>query len=102
MSVTSVVLTQETQILHDQIGNGVDAFNHNAQDGAASLVWNLTMTPGVAALNAEVTRQAAIIAYVDDFKLLFVVSLAMLPLLLLMRSPEAAAPAKPALEPNLE
>jgi len=39
---------------------------------------------GIVALNAEVTRQATIIAYVNDFKLLFVVSLLMLPLLLLM------------------
>ena len=43
---------------------------------------------GFAALNAEVTRQAAIIGYIDDFKLLFIVSLLMVPLVLLMRRPQ--------------
>jgi DHA2 family multidrug resistance protein len=46
------------------------------------------MPDGIAALNAEVTRQAAIIGYVDDFKFLLVVCLLMLPLLLLMRAPK--------------
>ena len=44
----------------------------------------------LAALNAEVTRQAAIVAYVDDFKLLFLVCL-LAPLLLLMRRPDSGA-----------
>ena len=44
--------------------------------------------PGNAALaliNAEVTRQAVFIAYLDDFKLMMIVTFAVLPLLLLMR-----------------
>jgi len=49
------------------------------------LLWSTANSQGLAALNAEVTRQAAIIAYVNDFKLLFIVSLLMLPLLLMMR-----------------
>ena len=36
-------------------------------------------------LNAEVTRQAVFIAYLDDFKLMMIVTFAVLPLLLLMR-----------------
>ena len=47
-------------------------------------MWSTANPQGFAALNAEVTRQAAIIAYVNDFKLLFIVSLLMLPLLLMM------------------
>jgi DHA2 family multidrug resistance protein len=39
-----------------------------------------------------VTVQATIIAYVDDFKLLMIMSIAVMPLLLLLRKP-AAAPA---------
>lgn len=85
VSITSVVLTQETQILHQQIGANATAFNRNLQQGGAYLFWNSTTAPGLAALNEEVTRQAAIIAYGDDFMLLFVVSLLMLPLIALMR-----------------
>ncbi len=44
----------------------------------------------LSALNAQVTEQAAMIAYNDDFKLMFWLSLAAIPLLLLLR--KAGAP----------
>jgi MFS transporter, DHA2 family, multidrug resistance protein len=37
-------------------------------------------------LNDEITRQAQIIAYVDDFKLMLVLAIVTLPLVLLTRS----------------
>jgi DHA2 family multidrug resistance protein len=94
VSVTAVVLTQSTQIMHAQIAANVTPFNRNLQSGAAYLWWNPTLPQGIAALNAEVTRQAAIIGYINDFKMLFIVSLLMLPLLLLMRKGEVG-PADP-------
>lgn len=89
VSVTSVVLTQETQIMHAEIGRHVDPLNRNLEEAGAYLFWNVATVPGAAALNGEITRQAAIVGYVDDFKLLFIVSLAMLPLLMLMRGVKA-------------
>jgi MFS transporter, DHA2 family, multidrug resistance protein len=85
VSMTAVVLTQSTQIVHSQIAANVTPLNRSLQSGGAYLLWNSTLPQGIAALNAEVTRQAQIIGYVNDFKLLFIVSLLMLPLLLLMR-----------------
>ena len=87
VSVTSVVLTRSTQIMHDEIAANVSSFNRSLQRGGTYLWWGISNPQGIAALNAEVTRQAAIIAYLDDFKLLFIVSLLMIPLLLLMRGP---------------
>jgi MFS transporter, DHA2 family, multidrug resistance protein len=84
VSVTSVVLTRSTQFMHAQIVDNVSSFNRNLQVGGAYLWWSPSVPQGIAALNAEVTRQAAIIGYVNDFKLLFIVSLLMLPLLLMM------------------
>jgi DHA2 family multidrug resistance protein len=55
------------------------------QTEAASVVWNVTLPSGIAALNEEVTRQASIIAYTNDFKLLFYLALSGLVLILLMR-----------------
>ena len=55
------------------------------QTGAAYVVWNVTNPTGLAALNAEVTRQASIIAYANDFKLLFLVTLPLAFLVLFMR-----------------
>jgi DHA2 family multidrug resistance protein len=85
VSITSAVLTQTTQIVHSQIAANLTPFNHNLQSGGSYLFWSTYNLQGLAALNAEVTRQASIIGYVDDFKLLFVVSLLMVPLVLLMR-----------------
>ncbi len=95
ISVTSFLLTQNTQIMHAQIADSVTPFNRMLQTGGAYLLWNTAAPPGVAALNAEVTRQASIIAYVNDFKFMLLISLPTALLLLLMRRPgtPAAAPA---------
>jgi DHA2 family multidrug resistance protein len=56
--------------------------------------YSLTTPAGVAALNAEATRQAAMVAYIDDFLLMMVLIVASLPLILLLRKPRpAVAPA---------
>ena len=58
-----------------------------AQAPYLSAPFSLTDPSGIAALNQEVTRQAAMIAYNDDFTLMLIVILACLPLLLLIRGP---------------
>ena len=50
----------------------------------------LDPTTALAMLNAQVQAQAAFIAYVDDFKLMMFVTLAVIPLLAFMRTPKAA------------
>jgi DHA2 family multidrug resistance protein len=40
---------------------------------------------GLSALDAEINRQAAMIAYIDDFKLMMVITLVVAPLVLLLR-----------------
>ena len=63
------------------------------------LPWSIDEAQGLAALNAEVTRRAAAIAYLNDFLLMMLVTLAALPLVLLLRAPRRAhAPAGAALE----
>lgn len=59
-------------------------------------------TPGIrstpagrAALDAVITKQAQIIAYIDDYKFLMIATLAVLPLLIVFRKPAGAPPAEP-------
>jgi MFS transporter, DHA2 family, multidrug resistance protein len=59
-------------------------------------VWSLTNQPGIAALNAEATRQAAMVAYLDDFKLMMIIVVMAAPLLLLLRKPQPARGPAPA------
>ena len=97
ISISSVILTQQAQINHAAIAEHVTPFNHMLQTGSAYLFWNLATPPGLAAINAEVTRQAAIIAYANDFKFMLIISLpTMLLVWLMRRPPRAARAAQPA------
>jgi len=48
--------------------------------------WNLQEAPGLAALSREMARQAAMIGYLDAFVFFIVTSLAVLPLVFLIRA----------------
>jgi DHA2 family multidrug resistance protein len=92
ISISSFLLAQGTQVMHARIAEGITPFNRSLQTGAAFFIWNTATGPGKAALNAEVTRQASIIAYANDFKFMLFVTLAAAPLLLLLRRSSRAAP----------
>lgn len=91
ISVTGALLVRNTQINHASIAAGITPYNHALQHGAVARFWNPLHQAGAMALNAEITRQATIISYVDDFKLMMVVSMLALPLVFLLRTPRAAA-----------
>jgi MFS transporter, DHA2 family, multidrug resistance protein len=92
VSVASFMLARNTQIVHEALAERVTPFNHVLQTGGAYLYWNSATSPGLNALNNEITRQASIIAYMDDFKLMLIVSLPAVLLLFLMRRPGARPP----------
>jgi MFS transporter, DHA2 family, multidrug resistance protein len=92
VSVATFLLEQNTQIEHAALAGQVTPFNRMLQSGGAYLFWNTATAPGLSALNAEITRQASIIAYVDDFKFMLLITLPTALLLLLMRRPGMVAP----------
>jgi len=68
--------------------SGLTPFNQNLD----SLLGSATdMTATLAQLDAQVRAQAAIVAYVDDFMLMFYLTLAAIPLVFLLRRPGAPA-----------
>ena len=71
----------------------VTRFNKLLQTPAAQALWPLDTPRGAAALDAVVNQQAAMIAYVNDFKMMMLVCFAMIPCLLLMRPLKRAAAA---------
>ena len=50
---------------------------------------------GAVALNSEITRQATMVAYVDDFRLMLAITLFCIPMLFFMRTPKRAPSAEP-------
>ena len=55
------------------------------------------LSGGLQALNGEITRQAAMVAYIDDFKLMMIVTLLVIPFLVFMSPPKRAPEAVHAL-----
>lgn len=90
ISVGSFLLVQNTQIVHVALAAQVTPFNRMLQSAGAYLYWNTATSAGLSALNAEITRQASIIAYMDDFELMLLVSLPAAFLVFLMRRPRTA------------
>jgi MFS transporter, DHA2 family, multidrug resistance protein len=87
ISVVNAMLTQNTQVNHAEIASHVTAVNRGFDSSAVAQFWNPLTAAGRAALDAAITRQAQIIAYMDDYKLLMIATLAVLPLLLVFRKP---------------
>jgi DHA2 family multidrug resistance protein len=86
IAILETELSQNTQIVHSRLMEHLRPDNPLAQAPYLSAPFSLTDPSGIAALNHEVTRQAAMIAYNDDFALMLIVILASLPLLLLVRT----------------
>jgi DHA2 family multidrug resistance protein len=54
-------------------------------------LWNPMTAAGRTALDAVVTQQAQIIAYVDDYKLLMIATLAVIPLLVIFKKAQRSS-----------
>jgi DHA2 family multidrug resistance protein len=87
ISVVNSLLTRNTQVNHADIAQHVTAVNRMFEDPMIARFWNPLTAAGRAALDAVVTQQAQIIAYIDDYKLLMIATLAVLPLLIVFKKP---------------
>jgi DHA2 family multidrug resistance protein len=76
ISVVEALLVRNTQLMHAALASHVSRYSEtlNASPGTA-----------VALLNARVTEQAAMIAYNDDFKLMMILTICVIPFVFLLR-----------------
>ena len=93
ISIVQALLTRGSAQAHAQLAATVAPGNQGLINLPALI--DPATTAGLAFLNAEVTRQAALIAYVDDFWMMAVITVLAIPLLMLIRrsGSGAAAPA---------
>jgi DHA2 family multidrug resistance protein len=99
ISIVVALLAENTQTVHSRLVEHLRPDNPLAQAPYLMPPFSLTTPAGVAALNAEATRQAAMVAYIDDFKLMMLIVIIAAPLILLLRKPRApGAPAAAAAE----
>jgi MFS transporter, DHA2 family, multidrug resistance protein len=87
ISVVQMLLTRHTQIVHARLAEHITPYASAPLAYSSSHVD--TATPGgLAALNGLITRQAAMIAYIDDFKLMMVITIAVIPLVVVLKTPK--------------
>jgi DHA2 family multidrug resistance protein len=86
ISVMIYLLGQNTMRAHASLAEYIEPFRAPMQHLPALL--NPATTAGRAMLDGLVTRQAALLAYLGDFYLMFLVAAAALPMVLLMRKPD--------------
>ncbi len=93
VSITSFSLARNTQAVHSEIAALITPFNRALQGGGAlSRMLNPATHQGAATLDALIGRQAEIIAYIDDYRMMMVMTLPTILLLFLMRRGAPAAP----------
>jgi MFS transporter, DHA2 family, multidrug resistance protein len=93
ISVVNSLLVENTQANHAAIVQYVTPINRAFDNPAVAHIWNPLTAAGRAALDAVVTQQALIIAYIDDYKFLMIATLAVVPLLLAFSKPRGPAAA---------
>jgi DHA2 family multidrug resistance protein len=81
----NALLISNTQVDHAEIVAHVTATNRALEVPSIHQFWNPLTAAGRAALDAMITQQAQIIAYIDDYKLLMIATLAMIPLLVVFK-----------------
>jgi DHA2 family multidrug resistance protein len=85
ISIFEALLIQNTQIVHSRLVEHLRPDNPLVQEPLLTPLFSLTTPSGIAALNAEVTRQAAMVAYINDYALMMIIVMSLIPLLLLVR-----------------
>ncbi|BAL25222.1 MDR family MFS transporter [Azoarcus sp. KH32C] len=93
ISIVVTYLSHNMQANHAALADFITPFSLAVREAADAGAFDLGTAGGLAALNGEVTRQAAFLAYLQDFRLMTWVSLAAIPLLTLLKPSHARSPA---------
>ena len=91
ISAVTALLTENVQENHAEIARYVTPFNRAFQSEAVTQYLDPVTAAGRAALDSLITVQATIISYIDDFKLMMILCIAVMPLVFLLK--KSAQPA---------
>jgi DHA2 family multidrug resistance protein len=85
ISLVTTLLARNMQTAHADMASHVTEQVLPTITGGAISQFGLPASSALALVNAEITRQAAFIAYIDDFWIMMWLTLASIPLVLLLR-----------------
>jgi len=98
ISVVETLLARSIQINHAELAENVHPFSAALRALPPDSLWNLRTMSGLTMIDGEINRQAAMLGYIVDFKFMMIVTLAVVPLLLLLKNPHR----RPSTEAQLE
>ena len=87
ISVVISNLAQNIQSNHAAFSEYINPFSLPLRQAVEAGAYQLDTEQGLMALNGEVTRQAATLAYLQDFRLMMWITLCAVPLIFFLRSP---------------
>jgi DHA2 family multidrug resistance protein len=90
ISVVTTYLAQRAQANHAAFAGYITPWSLPLQQAAQGGGIDLSSAAGLSTLNSLVTREAAVLAYLQDFRLMMWVTIAALPLVLLLSRPAPA------------
>jgi DHA2 family multidrug resistance protein len=90
ISMVIANLTSKTTVMHARLSESVTPFNNALQFPDIASVLNTGTDAGRAMLDAIVTQQAAMIAYLNDFKLLMILTIIAMPFVFVIGNSRAA------------
>lgn len=96
ISISTVLLTRNTQTVHEELAAHVTGGVGTLVDVSTVDRYQQLGATALAVIDAEVTRQAAMVAYIDDYYLMGWLALAAVPLALVMRKNQQASGPPPA------
>ena len=85
ISVVITYLAQRTQINHAALSDYITPFSQTLKQANEAGIYDIHTTAGLLSINGEITRQAATLAYLQDFRLMMFITLSALPLIFLLR-----------------
>ncbi len=88
ISIMTTLLTRNLQTSHEDLASHITSSSMSAVDPATADRFQVIGETVLAVINGEVTRQAAMIAYLDNFQFMMVLLIVFMPLILLMKPPK--------------
>lgn len=92
ISVVTTLLGTNTQTSHADLAQHITNSSVSLIDASTADRFGIAGDTVMAMVNAEITRQAMMVAYIDDFWLMMWITLASVPLVLLLRPPSPGGP----------
>ncbi|MGE0283866.1 MAG: DHA2 family efflux MFS transporter permease subunit [Rhodospirillaceae bacterium] len=91
ISIMVALLAQNTQINHAALAEHVTPFSRAIQSLLPTAGWSIDAAAGLAQLNGELTRQATMISFINDYRVMAYAVAAVLPLIFFLRLPQRGA-----------